>query len=145
MASSPCGAACDPLAAASASATSARMRLQSAWRKAAGVGLNPAAQPLMRRADTLFIASASPQARGHAGAHGVDVSHRGGRPGFVHVDIDAPRGRSVVSVPDYRGNFMFNTLGNIAAHPHAGLLFIDCDSGDLPQLAGRVDSSELGA
>lgn len=102
-------------------------------------GLNSAAHALMRRADTLFIASASPQARGRAGAHGVDVSHRGGRPGFVHVETDAPRGRSAISVPDYRGNFMFNTLGNIAAHPHAGLLFIDYDSGDLLQLAGRAE------
>lgn len=102
-------------------------------------GLSLAAHALMRRADTLFIASASPQARGHAGAHGVDVSHRGGRPGFVHVDTGAPHGRSVISVPDYRGNFMFNSLGNIAAHPHAGLLFIDYASGDLLQLTGRAE------
>ena len=51
--------------------------------------------------------------------------------------------------PDYRGNLMFNTLGNIAAHPHAGLLFIDYDSGDLLQLTGRAeivwDATELQA
>ncbi|HEY0855943.1 MAG TPA: pyridoxamine 5'-phosphate oxidase family protein [Albitalea sp.] len=101
--------------------------------------LSPAAKALVRRADTLFIASASARAAGHAGAQGVDVSHRGGLPGFVRLDSDAPHGRSVLSVPDYRGNFMFNTLGNIAAHPHAGLLVIDYDSGDLLQLTGRAE------
>ena len=40
--------------------------------------------------------------------------------------------------PDYPGNNMFNTLGNLARHPRAGLLFVDFDSGDLLQLTARV-------
>ncbi|WP_457333396.1 pyridoxamine 5'-phosphate oxidase family protein [Rhizobacter sp. P5_C2] len=112
-----------------------------------GTLLSTEATALVRGADTLFIASASPHARGHAGADGVDVSHRGGRPGFVRVDtVD---GRSVLTVPDYRGNRLFNTLGNIAAHPHAGLLFIDYERGDLLQLTGDAelvwDGAELPA
>ncbi|SHM25952.1 pyridoxamine 5'-phosphate oxidase family protein [Rhizobacter sp. OV335] len=112
-----------------------------------GTLLSAEAAALVRGADTLFIASASPHARGHAGADGVDVSHRGGRPGFVRVDtVD---GRSVLTVPDYRGNRLFNTLGNIAAHPHAGLLFIDYERGDLLQLTGDAelvwDAAELPA
>ncbi len=95
--------------------------------------LTPAAQALVRRADTFFIASAAPQARGHAGAHGVDVSHRGGKPGFVLVAEQ--EGQTVLTAPDFRGNSFFNTLGNVAAHPHAGLLFVDYGSGDLLQLA----------
>ena len=112
-----------------------------------GTLLSTEAAALVRGADTLFIASASPHARGHAGADGVDISHRGGRPGFVRVDtVD---GRSVLTVPDYRGNRLFNTLGNIAAHPHAGLLFIDYERGDLLQLTGDAelvwDAAELPA
>jgi predicted pyridoxine 5'-phosphate oxidase superfamily flavin-nucleotide-binding protein len=102
-----------------------------------GAALSADAAALVRAADTLFIASASPHARGNAGADGVDVSHRGGRPGFVRIDtVD---GHSVLTVPDFRGNRLFNTLGNIAAHPHAGLLFIDYARGDVLQLTGDAE------
>src|SRR4030095_14952481 len=57
----------------------------------------------IERADTLFIASV------HADA-GADASHRGGQPGFVRGLGE----RRLVS-PDYAGNNMFQTLGNIAA------------------------------
>jgi predicted pyridoxine 5'-phosphate oxidase superfamily flavin-nucleotide-binding protein len=112
-----------------------------------GAVLSAEAAALVQAADTLFIASASPHARGNAGADGVDVSHRGGRPGFVRIDtID---GHSVLTVPDFRGNRLFNTLGNIAAHPHAGLLFIDYERGDVLQLTGDAelvwDGPELAA
>jgi len=100
--------------------------------------LSAAARRLVSQADTLFIASAAPQARGHAGADGVDVSHRGGLPGFVQVSNNADRA-TVLTIPDYRGNNFFNTLGNLAAHPYAGLLFIDHDSGDLLHLTGRTE------
>ncbi|MEO7437752.1 MAG: flavin-nucleotide-binding protein, partial [Candidatus Binatia bacterium] len=52
---------------------------------AIGARLDAAARAIVERADTLFIASAAPAAHGHAGADGVDVSHRGGKPGFVKV------------------------------------------------------------
>jgi predicted pyridoxine 5'-phosphate oxidase superfamily flavin-nucleotide-binding protein len=93
--------------------------------------LDPRAQQMIRGADTFFIATAHPAAHGDdAPAHGVDVSHRGGKPGFVRVDDE----RSL-TVPDFVGNFLFNTLGNIAVNPQAGLLFIDFESGDLLYLA----------
>jgi predicted pyridoxine 5'-phosphate oxidase superfamily flavin-nucleotide-binding protein len=75
-------------------------------------------------ADTFFIASFHP--RGSA-----DASHRGGRPGFVRV-LDT---RTLV-FPDYPGNNMFNTLGNLAGCPRAGLLFVDFESGEVAQLTG---------
>jgi len=97
--------------------------------------LDAAAQQMIRRADTFFIATAYPIARGDdAPAHGVDVSHRGGKPGFVRIDDD----RSF-TIPDFVGNFLFNTLGNIAVNPKAGLLFIDFESGDLLYLAGDAE------
>lgn len=93
------------------------------------------AHRLIGSADTLFIATAYPNevAQGDeadASSHGVDVSHRGGRPGFVRIDGD-----DTLTVPDFNGNRFFNTLGNLAVHPRAGLLFIDFDSGDLLHLA----------
>jgi predicted pyridoxine 5'-phosphate oxidase superfamily flavin-nucleotide-binding protein len=77
-------------------------------------------------ADTFFIASWHP-------AGGADASHRGGRPGFVEV-----RDERTLEFPDYPGNNMFNTLGNLAGHPRAGLLFADFERGDLLQLTGRA-------
>jgi uncharacterized protein len=88
--------------------------------------LDAAAHSLIANADTLFIASASNGA--------VDVSHRGGEAGFVGVDA---AGRLLL--PDYRGNFFFNTLGNLLLEPRAGLLFVDFDSGDLLQVAAIAE------
>ena len=64
---------------------------------------------------------------------GADVSHRGGEPGFVRVA--APYR---VLIPDYSGNMMFNTLGNLAADPRVGVLVIDFDSGATLQISGRA-------
>ena len=94
-----------------------------------GARLSATAADLVAHADTLFIASAAP-------GHGADVSHRGGKPGFVRVD-DGVDG-TVLTFPDFRGNFFFNTLGNIAAHPRAGLLFVDHETGGVLQLTGRA-------
>lgn len=94
--------------------------------------LDAAMQNLIAGADTFFIASAfmgKPEAAGDR-QHGVDVSHRGGKPGFVRID-DA----KTLTVPDFVGNSFFNTIGNLVEHPRAGLLFIDFSSGDLLYLA----------
>lgn len=90
--------------------------------------LDEAAQTLIRQADTFFVAS-------YVDAHGersVDVSHRGGKTGFVRVE------GNVLTIPDFAGNLFFNTLGNLQANPVAGLLFIDFESGDVLQVAGRT-------
>ena len=103
-----------------------------------GPRLDDVARAIVERADTLFLASAAPGARGHAGADGVDVSHRGGKPGFVRVRDDGPDGASVLVLPDFRGNFLFNTLGNVTANPQAGLVVPDFASGDVLQLTGAA-------
>jgi predicted pyridoxine 5'-phosphate oxidase superfamily flavin-nucleotide-binding protein len=90
---------------------------------------------IVRHADTLFIATAVGEEPGPAERpHGADVSHRGGKPGFVRVD-----GNATLTVPDFVGNFLFNTLGNIVANPRAGLLFIDFSNGDLLYLAADAE------
>ncbi|MGH8822790.1 MAG: pyridoxamine 5'-phosphate oxidase family protein, partial [Rhodoferax sp.] len=86
--------------------------------------MDAAARRIVGAADTFFIATAHPASRT------VDVSHRGGRPGFVRQEEDG-----TLTAPDFLGNSFFNTLGNIAVEPRAGLLFIDFDTGDLLQLA----------
>lgn len=95
--------------------------------------LSDADQRLIRRADTFFIASANPDP-GAGAARGADVSHKGGRPGFVRVD-DA----RTLTMPDFIGNSFFNTVGNLACDARAGLLFIDFESGDLLYLAARAE------
>jgi predicted pyridoxine 5'-phosphate oxidase superfamily flavin-nucleotide-binding protein len=88
-------------------------------------GLDQAARAVVARADTFFIASSG-------GAHGADMSHRGGPRGFVRIDGDS------LLVPDYPGNRYFNTLGNLQLDERAALLFVDYASGDLLQLRGRA-------
>ncbi|MCX7278072.1 MAG: pyridoxamine 5'-phosphate oxidase family protein [Burkholderiales bacterium] len=101
--------------------------------------LDAAALRLVRGADTFFIATAHSQALQPEGrADGVDVSHRGGKPGFVRVEVDA-NSQQWLTAPDFLGNFFFNTLGNLAVHPQAGLLFIDYSTGDLLHVAVRAE------
>lgn len=115
--------------------------------------LDNAMQALIATADTFFIAtaylgkSAGESATASEVAdrqQGVDVSHRGGKPGFVRID-DA----RTLTVPDFVGNFFFNTIGNLVEHPRAGLLFIDFISGDLLYLAVTAeliwDGAEVAA
>lgn len=102
-----------------------------------GAVLSEPDRRLVEAADTLFIATAAPGARAGDPVRGVDVSHRGGRPGFVGVaDGEAA---SVLTVPDFLGNFYFNTFGNIALNPAAGLLFVDFASGAALMLSGEAE------
>jgi uncharacterized protein len=89
-------------------------------------GLDQAARNAIATADTLFVATSG-------AGESVDISHRAGAPGFVRVDGD------VLTIPDYRGNRYFNTLGNMMLDPRAALLFPDFTSGDLLQLQGRTE------
>lgn len=77
-------------------------------------------------ADTFFVVTAAP-------GQGVDVSHRGGMPGFVSV-LDEQH----LQWPDYVGNSMYMTVGNLELRPEAGLLFIDWSSGHTLQLSGHA-------
>jgi predicted pyridoxine 5'-phosphate oxidase superfamily flavin-nucleotide-binding protein len=84
-------------------------------------------------ADTFFIATAY-QAPSAGMASGVDVSHRGGRPGFVRIDDG-----QTLTIPEFSGNNHFNTLGNLEMNPQAGLLFVDFERGDLLMLSGTAE------
>jgi uncharacterized protein len=91
--------------------------------------LDAAARQMITEADTFFIATV-------AATGDYDASHRGGNPGFVSIDRDG-----TLVWPDYRGNAMMMTLGNLEQSPAAGLLFVDWSTGTTLQLTGtaRVD------
>jgi predicted pyridoxine 5'-phosphate oxidase superfamily flavin-nucleotide-binding protein len=81
------------------------------------------------RADTAFVASAHPE-------RGLDVSHRGGEPGFVRLT-----GERTLRIPDYPGNAMYQTLGNFAVDPRAGLAVMDFEQGRMLSLTGRATAT----
>jgi predicted pyridoxine 5'-phosphate oxidase superfamily flavin-nucleotide-binding protein len=93
----------------------------------AGTALQLHHRQWIASADTLFVASA------HA-TRGADVSHRGGDPGFVSVVDD-----QTLRIPDYAGNGMFNTFGNLILDPRAGLVLPDFESGRTLQLVGQAE------
>ena len=90
-----------------------------------GTALTPEIESWIQRADTAFVASSHPDGR-------LDASHRGGKPGFVLIRDGALR------IPDYPGNSLFNTLGNLALNPKAGLTLVDFENARQLQLTGDV-------
>ena len=103
-------------------------------------GLPGRARVIIEAADTFFVASYA----GDGDRRQVDVSHRGGKAGFVRIGDD---GR--LTIPDFAGNLFFATLGNFVVNPRAGLVFADFETGDLLQLTGDarvdLDSAEIAA
>lgn len=91
-----------------------------------GDALSATQQKWISVADTFFIGS-------HHQEGGADASHRGGNPGFVRV-----LNEKTLLWPDYIGNNMFNTLGNIAINPRAGLLFMDFERGATLRITGEA-------
>jgi ferredoxin-NADP reductase/predicted pyridoxine 5'-phosphate oxidase superfamily flavin-nucleotide-binding protein len=101
---------------------------------------DPRARNMISAADTFFISSYVEDA---AGRH-VDASHRGGKPGFVRINADGS-----LTIPDFAGNFHFNTFGNFMLNPKAGLVFPDLATGDMLHLTGDaevvLESDEIAA
>jgi predicted pyridoxine 5'-phosphate oxidase superfamily flavin-nucleotide-binding protein len=93
--------------------------------------LDAEARSLLNRADTMFVASFAP---GPDGSSAMDISHRGGRPGFVRIDEDGS-----LTIPDFSGNRYFNTLGNILVTGRAGLLVPCFETGDILLLTGGAE------
>jgi ferredoxin-NADP reductase/predicted pyridoxine 5'-phosphate oxidase superfamily flavin-nucleotide-binding protein len=102
--------------------------------------LDADARALIAQADAFFVATyADRESRRQ-----VDVSHRGGKAGFVRIGQDG-----VLTIPDFDGNLFFSTLGNILLNGKAGLAFIDFATGGLLQMTGDaeviLDSPEIAA
>jgi hypothetical protein len=106
-----------------------RRRLDPAWLPGtpaptwSGTQLTGAQRRWIAQADTMFLATASADGR-------ADMSHRGGRPGFVGVHD----GR--LAFDELPGNSLYMTLGNLEQTGAAGLLFVDFATGATLHVAG---------
>jgi uncharacterized protein len=99
-----------------------------------GVELGLPEVELIANCDTLFVASSYAEIAAANYAANIDVSHRGGNPGFSKVV--SPRR---IRVPDYAGNGMFNTFGNLQLNNRAGAIFIDFASQQALQVTGVAE------
>lgn len=92
--------------------------------------LDADARYLIAATDTFFVAS---YARRENGVGGVDMSHRGGLPGFITVQ------QGKLRIPDYSGNRYMNTLGNLLVEPRCALLLMDFHQGAALHIQGRAE------
>ena len=88
--------------------------------------LDPSDQALIAMSDTSFLGTSHP-------TRGSDASHRGGPPGFVRVESP-----NRLWWPDFPGNNMFNSYGNLAVDDEAALLFIDFGTGAALHVTGTA-------
>lgn len=87
--------------------------------------------------DRLFIESASMFFIATADAQGhPDCSYKGGLPGFVRVLDD-----HTLLIPDYDGNGMYRTWGNVLVNPQVGLLFLNFEQPKRLRINGRAQVS----
>lgn len=88
--------------------------------------LDSSDQAMIATADTFFLGTSHP-------TRGTDASHRGGPAGFVRVDSP-----DRLWWPDFPGNNMFNSFGNLAVDDEAALLFLDFDTGATLHVSGTA-------
>jgi ferredoxin-NADP reductase len=84
---------------------------------------------LIEKADMFFLTSANGEA--------MDTNHRGGPPGFVRVAKNAPE-EVVVVYPEYSGNRLYESLGNLYLNPKIGIAVPDFDTSDVLYLTGTT-------
>ena len=84
----------------------------------------------IQRCAMFFVATAD------AAAH-PDCSYKGGLPGFVRVLDDR-----TLAIPDYDGNGMYRTWGNVLVNPHVGLLFLDFEQPKRIRINGTAELKE---
>jgi predicted pyridoxine 5'-phosphate oxidase superfamily flavin-nucleotide-binding protein len=107
--------------------TSVEPRTSGGAAPQSGRSLDAARRAVIEASDIFFMASVHPE-------RGADVSHRGGPAGFVCVVDD-----HTLRIPDYAGNGMFNSLGNLLVDNRAGLAFLDFSRERLLRISGRAD------
>ncbi|KKY14164.1 putative oxidoreductase [Diplodia seriata] len=104
--------------------------------------LTPTARALIAKADLFFISSAN------ATTHDMDVNHRGGPAGFVRIlPSSDPSSPTTLVYPEYSGNRLYQTLGNLHTTPLAGLCFPDFATGDVLYATGtaRIHAGKAAA
>jgi predicted pyridoxine 5'-phosphate oxidase superfamily flavin-nucleotide-binding protein len=78
--------------------------------------IDDADRAFIERMDMFFLATADAEGR-------PQCSYKGGEPGFVRV-LDA----TTIAFPNYDGNGMYLSMGNLRTNPHVGILFIDFEN-----------------
>jgi ferredoxin-NADP reductase len=81
---------------------------------------------LVNKSDMFFLSTSANK--------DMDVNHRGGPPGFVR--ISAP---NQIVYPEYSGNRLYQSLGNLLINPKIGITFPDYESGDVLYITGTTD------
>ncbi|MDJ0614199.1 MAG: pyridoxamine 5'-phosphate oxidase family protein [Rhizobiaceae bacterium] len=94
--------------------------------------IDMAIKQTIEEADFFFVASHI-RTETDRKTEGVDVNHRGGKPGFVQIE------GNTLTIPDYFGNSIFNTLGNFMLNPRAGLIFHNPANASLIQMVGTTE------
>lgn len=85
---------------------------------------------LLSKADLFFLSSANHD-------QDMDTNHRGGPPGFVRVISNDASG-AILCYPEYSGNRLYQTLGNLKTNPVVGLCVPDFETGDMLYLTGTT-------
>ena len=96
-----------------------------------GPGLSPEGLDLLAKADMLFVASADRD-------KDMDMNNRGGPPGFIRVESNNPSG-AIIVWPEYSGNNLYQTLGNLSTTPRAGLVIPDFTTGSVLYITGTTE------
>jgi ferredoxin-NADP reductase/predicted pyridoxine 5'-phosphate oxidase superfamily flavin-nucleotide-binding protein len=90
-----------------------------------GPSLSPEARSLVDKADMFFLSTSS--------GSDMDTNHRGGPPGFIR--IVSP---TCIIYPEYSGNRLYQSLGNLQLNPLIGITVPDFESGDVLYTTGRA-------
>ncbi|KAF1993429.1 hypothetical protein P154DRAFT_527759 [Amniculicola lignicola CBS 123094] len=88
--------------------------------------LGEKAKELVKRSDMFFLSSSTDE--------DMDTNHRGGPPGFVRVISDTE-----IVYPEYSGNRLYQTLGNLQINPRVGITFPDYETGDILYVTGEAE------
>jgi len=86
---------------------------------------------LVTKSDLFFMSSRHNQ-------DDMDTNHRGGSPGFVRI-LSNTEDSTILVYPEYSGNRLYQTLGNLMTDPQAGLCFPDFETGACLYVTGTAD------
>ena len=86
---------------------------------------------VINQADLFFISSSNHELD-------MDTNHRGGPPGFMRI-LSNDRDGLILVYPEYSGNRLYQTLGNLSTTPRAGLVFPNFDTGDVLYVTGKTE------
>jgi ferredoxin-NADP reductase/predicted pyridoxine 5'-phosphate oxidase superfamily flavin-nucleotide-binding protein len=88
--------------------------------------LSEEAKALILKSDMFFLTTSVPE--------DMDTNHRGGPAGFVRIVSDTE-----IVYPEYSGNRLYQSLGNLLVNPKIGITFPDYETGDVVYITGTAE------